>query len=39
MEQQQNNNPQELTDQQMAEGVVGLIKIAVGVGLILYVLL
>ena len=38
MEQQQ-NNPQPLTDQEMAEGIAGLIKIAVGVGLLLYVFL
>ena len=38
MEQQQ-NNPQPMTGQEMTEGIVGLIKIAVGVGLILWTIL
>lgn len=38
MEQQQNNT-EPMTSQEMTEGIVGLIKIAVGVGLILWTIL
>ena len=38
MEQQQNNT-EPLTDQEMTEGIVGLIKIAVGLTLILWTIL
>jgi hypothetical protein len=39
MEQQQENNNTELTQQDYADGFLGLVKIVIGVGLILWALM